>query len=587
MRPLNQPEERRRLFTPRAVLYALTTTLAVAASIPLFAVTARAQASPCSSTTVVAAGEVFDDLRADCEALWDFYSQLDDPGELDDAGASQWGSSTALSSWAGVAINADSGRVGALDLPRKGLGGSISPALSKLSGLFYLNLGGNNLTGPIPAELGRLTNVWHLSLWRNELTGPIPSELNQLTNLEHLALDNNQLSGTIPSLGQLTNLRHLDLGGNNLTGSIPLELSRLSNLQKLLLWGNDLTGPIPSALGLLTSLELLHLDNNRLYGTIPSHLGLLVNLTSLNLSFNDLHGPIPPLLGQLYGLTSLELSGNRLDWIMPDNLSERFDPFWSDPLNIIAYPDVYRGVTLGSQIWDVWFCDVPTGSVVVDQSTTLTLLNGTIAAYFQWLSDDRYQPSFTNAGMVQGADLPACEGAVRARRQMTPSNNRFIVIDDTTIFSGYISGPPASAGVAIGAVAVVAAGGWPEAIHSIITHEIGHALGFPHSYGGEIYWENGNVYEGDNPMDAVSGQVELGATTGTIAVNRYAAGWIDPSNVDFHPLGESRTYELRPPGAGGTQMLVLTDPRFGVYYTVRSLLHAGDTGHWNLQFSRS
>ena len=78
-------------------------------------------------------------------------------------------------------------------------------------------------------------------------------------------------------------------------------------------------------------------------------------------------------------------------------------------------------------------------------------------------------------------------------------------------------------------------------------------------------------------MDAVSGQVELGATTGTIAVNRYAAGWIDPSNVAFHPIGESRTYELRPPGAGGTQMLVLPDPRFGVYYT----LGARITGTYN------
>ena len=524
---------RRRLFTPRAALYALTTTLAVAASIPLFAVTAKAQTSPCSSTTVVAAGEVFDDLRADCEALWDFYSQLDDPGELDDAGASQWGSSTALLNWQGVTISvtgSNSGRVTSLDLSGGadfdgvGLVGSISPALGRLTGLENLNLGGNSLTGTIPPELGQLVGLWHLSLWGNALTGSIPSELSKLTNLEYLWLFWNQLSGPIPSLSQLSKLLELDLQGNNLTGPIPLELSRLSNLQDLRLGGNDLTGPIPPALGLLTELQQLLLNNNRLYGTIPSELGLLVNLTSLNLSFNDLHGPIPPLLGQLYGLTELELSGNRLDWIMPTNLSERFDPFWSDPLSIIAHPGVYRTVTLGNESWDVWFCDVPTGSVVVDQNATLTLLNGTIASYFRWLSNDRYQPSFTNVGMVQGADLRACEEAVRARRQMTPSSNRFIVIDDTTIFFGYSSGVPPAGAVAMGAVSVVAAGGWPQAIHAIITHEIGHALGFPHSYGGEIYWANGNVYEGDNPMDAVSGQVELGATTGTIAINRYAAG---------------------------------------------------------------
>ena len=71
----------------------LSAVLAIPAAVVLLTtVSARAQTgggSPCGSETVVPAGQ--DALRADCEALWDFYTQLEDTGVLDDAGDSQWG----------------------------------------------------------------------------------------------------------------------------------------------------------------------------------------------------------------------------------------------------------------------------------------------------------------------------------------------------------------------------------------------------------------------------------------------------------------------------------------------------------------
>ena len=670
----------------------------------LTAVSVQAQTgdgSPCDSETVVPAGQAA--LRADCEALWDFYNQLNDPGVLDDAGDGQWGLNNPLSSWQGVTISPP-GRVTALnlsggaDLSGSGLAGPISPSLGRLTGMVDLNLGGNALTGPIPAELGQLVDLWSLSLWRNDLTGPIPTSLSQLTNLSHLALDNNQLSGPIPSeWGSLTGLTHLDLSGNNLTGSMPVELGKLTALKALILWGNELTGPIPSELGQLTELTLLYVDGNKLSGQIPpefsqltrlmelslssndltgpipSGLGRLANLTYLALGFNDftgsipvelgqltalkalvlqgneltglipselgrltaltyldlsgnrligpipadlgqltalktlalsdndlsgsipselgrlsalkelnlgdnaLSGSIPSELGQLNELTNLELGGNQLEWRVPPELS-RFDPFRSDPLRLIAFSEVHRNVTLGNRVWDVWFCDTPDGDVAVNQDATLVLLNGDIASYFHWLSNDRYQPSFINAGLIQGPDLAGCETAIRARRQETPSGNRFMVIDDTDVFAGFAAGAwwdPSTVSVAAGAVSVVRAGGWPQAVYAIITHEMGHALGFPHSYGGLIHWADGKVYEGDNPMDAVSGNTALGATTGTIAVNRYAAGWIDPNNVAIHPSGKSHTYELEALGSSGTQMLVLPDPRFGVMATLGARIASG------------
>ena len=66
----------------------LSALAASATALLLTAVPVQAQtSSPCDSEMVVPAGQ--NTLRADCEVLWDFYIQLDDPGVLDDAGDSQ------------------------------------------------------------------------------------------------------------------------------------------------------------------------------------------------------------------------------------------------------------------------------------------------------------------------------------------------------------------------------------------------------------------------------------------------------------------------------------------------------------------
>ena len=60
-----------------------------------------------------------------------------------------------------------------------------------------------------------------------------------------------------------------------------------------------------------------------------------------------------------------------------------------------------------------------------------------------------------------------------------------------------------------------------------------------------------------------------------IAVHRYAAGWLDPANIAIHPQGKTHTYELQPPGAGGTQMLVLRDSQFGAIITLGARVAKG------------
>lgn len=467
---------------------------AAAAAVPLLIdVPASAQTgSPCDSEAAVPAGQ--DTLRADCEVLWDFYTHLDDPGQLDDTGPGQWSPNTPLSSWLGVAVSSASGRVVGLNLYNVGLAGAVSPRLGQLTGLTLLQLTGNKLAGPIPPQLGQLTNLTRLYTSNNQLTGPIPPQLGQLTNLTELALSENLLTGLIPpQLGQLTNLTGLYLSGNQLTGPIPSQLDQLTGLTELYLSRNNLTGSIPSQLDQLTDLDILNLSDNQLIGKIPSKLGHLTNLTSLylyrnqlvsnipsqlgqltslteldlsenlltgpippqleqlinlthlDLSNNLLTGPIPPQLGQLTNLTYLGLIGNQLTGEFPPRLS-RFDTFRNDPLRLISLVGKYQELSLGTVIWDVWLCETPDGASDLYPDATIELLDQRSSSYFRWLSNGRYQPEFRYAGRVKGTYPYGCYEAVEAKRMATPSVNQAAIIADAD--RGLAYGSPSS-GVAL------------------------------------------------------------------------------------------------------------------------------------------
>ena len=100
-----------------------------------------------------------------------------------------------------------------------------------------------------------------------------------------------------------------------------------------------------------------------------------------------------------------------------------------------------------------------------------------------------------------------------------------------------------------------------------VTHEIGHTLHWPHSFAGF-----GTEY--DNPTDVMSAtpvagwcSKPLGGGTytwpciapNTLAFNRFAAGWIDESQVQLQTSGTS-TVTLDAPAGPGMQMVVAPDP---------------------------
>lgn len=118
-----------------------------------------------------------------------------------------------------------------------------------------------------------------------------------------------------------------------------------------------------------------------------------------------------------------------------------------------------------------------------------------------------------------------------------------------------------------------------EANLETLAHELGHAwMGWPHSHA-EVRWddeEGGLPNPYANALDFMSG-LALSPTLGwhqdmpsTLALNRYAAGWIDPSEVALH-LNDAGTYTLQPPRQRGYQFLVISSGRRYAFTTVEVL----------------
>lgn len=535
-----------------------------------------------------------EDLKADCKALWAFYTDLDQRGKLSDHSRDDtWDWDTPLHEWYGVSVVDN--RVTELRFLHTGLAGPLSPSLANLDQLRTLSFRAEGLTGRIPPEIGNLSNLELLELVATDLTGPLPTQLIRLQNLKEIDLSISQFSetfpmllislskleiinyefsglyGTVPAaLRELTNLRRISLGDNSLSGSIPKEVGELSNLESLSLFGNNLTGTIPPEIGNLSKLESLALNRNYLTGPIPPELGKLKNLNWLILYNNNLTGTVPPEIVE--NIDELELV-----WLWGNNLTGNIyiDLGSQDQLGLLAHFDVYRQHSLGIETWNVWFCDVPDRSLTYDHLVTLdsqeilNRLHQEITPYFVWLSNGRYQPQFRYSGRVSGNDLYSCERAARGRN----SSGRILVIGDNDDTGGYAS----FESVVVDSGAVTKSPRWPKAVIGTVAHEIGHSLGFPHSFGGNIRQSptDNSVYEYDNPMDIQSLSRLIDLNIATIALNRYAAGWIDPANVFIHPLGTAATYELRPIGAGGIQMLVLPGDTSGKFTTLGTRIAVG------------
>ena len=209
------------------------------------------------------------------------------------------------------------------------------------------------------------------------------------------------------------------------------------------------------------------------------------------------------------------------------------------------------------------------------------LLNTHVAAYYRRISENQLRITFrageefeapgdgsptavkTYQFQLFGACLEDCEhGAPGAM-------NRILLNDVATSLGGNAYNGAAYFGLAA----------FAERLMGTIVHEIGHGwMAWPHSYT-EIPWtpQRGGKLELPNPysnrfdiMSRTGYQVWDAGMPSTLAINRYAAGWIRPEDVALH-LEERATYTLAKPRRRGYQFLVVNSGRRGAFTTLEVL----------------
>ena len=222
----------------------------------------------------------------------------------------------------------------------------------------------------------------------------------------------------------------------------------------------------------------------------------------------------------------------------------------------------------------------------------LNALNDNVAAYFHKISQGKLRMTFV-AGVefqasgqatpqnvedewlrligVVGCD-PNDPNRPGCRWGMPGALNRLFLND----VRGYSGGSAWNGYADLGLVSV------KNAVMMTLVHEIGHSWMFwPHSYT-ELPWrpdpsgpyQRPNFYS--NPHDFMS-ELNVARPTGwrqdmpaTLAVNRYAAGWIEPDDVALH-LSDQGTYTLTRPRQRGHQFLVVHSGRPGAFTTLEVL----------------
>ena len=345
------------------------------------------------------------------------------------------------------------------------------------------------------------------------------------------------------------------------------------------LWNLSIAGTIPSEIGDLTGLITLWLNDNQLTGPLPSTIGNLVNITDFQVPNNMLTGRIPSAISKLTKLDDLRLFPNDFTATanyLPDHLQERYERlFDSDELELIAKADIIRNLTLGAAEWEVWICQVG-GPLNHNLESITRSLNQRITPYFAWLSEGKYTPTFVAKGVVKSPNKDDCDETIDASGRNT--NHQAIIVEDTTHAGGVAVGYPGQPGSAIvgGGSVVAITGQTPYTPRfTTVAHEMGHLLDWPHNYSGLDRWPTGGLFEAGNPMDIMSSPsdtTDLGS--GTIAVNRYASGWIDPDDVIIH--SGAATYDLSPVGTPGYQMLIIPSAdNTGVFYTLGARVQKG------------
>ncbi len=241
----------------------------------------------------------------------------------------------------------------------------------------------------------------------------------------------------------------------------------------------------------------------------------------------------------------------------------------TDELGIITGGNYLRQHTLGPDVMEVWICELANPGTKqkfeLSPEAVATALNAELPPYFNWASNGRKSLSFIPGGEVvipgPDTDVEECFNAVTAvaAGDGVSSNGAVMAFDVATneAAGGPGNGPsfPANARVAFYGANHVQPGFISNLDRAFLVHEIGHTMEMPHSYTGQTTIE-GSVWEYDDIIEVMSGADSM---VGTMALNRYAAGWIDADQVVVYDQAAIEV-GLGPVGYPGPQLIVVPGP---------------------------
>jgi hypothetical protein len=254
--------------------------------------------------------------------------------------------------------------------------------------------------------------------------------------------------------------------------------------------------------------------------------------------------------------------------------------FPNDGLGLVALNVNGRTNALGPDRVGVLICQDPAFPV---NATQIQQTFARVSAYYSAMSGGVYVPQFdppVYTPLSNPEPLFECDDA--AATLDWPSGVELVMAIDG--YARNTSGLMGFAGLRIGVppwlsypdngrsgvIALAGAqevGGQPT-ITGVLAHEIGHTIDFPHS--------GFNPYS--NPMDVMSSRPASSINwlnpQGTIALNRFRAGWLTPAQVSVHRTAGS-TYRIGALGEPGTQMVVIPSSIPGRYTVLGTRVKVG------------
>ena len=232
-----------------------------------------------------------------------------------------------------------------------------------------------------------------------------------------------------------------------------------------------------------------------------------------------------------------------------------------------------------------WYADDGT-RVDMTLKQAVDLLNQHVGPYFRRVSQDKLRMRFRegnefqvpgdggpgDAQLQQFRSVGACLAPAGCEHGAPGGLNRILLSDVASDTGGQAYNGWAQFGLA----------SFQDAYMETIVHEMGHGwMSWPHSFA-EVPWraEAGAPLEQPNPYSNlfdIMSSLTLSPTAGwdfempsTLAINRYAAGWIRPEDVALH-LADNAAYTLSKPRESGYQFLVVHSGRPYAFTTLEVL----------------